>query len=201
MSEYALTTHEQKQLALPHAHFTPGGGISTPFARDIFLLETHVAGTMHGAARRIEPSLMPGAPLVLRREPDNPYDEHAIIFLTEAGEDPDRLGEVRQSRVAIVAESPFGLRQKRPVVGEVLACEKPDFTDLTVFIREILAAGRTGVFTRRCHENHERISRIGPDRSERSHHRGNRGVFGFQHVIHSCGQRMRSKRSLLIRFG
>jgi hypothetical protein len=100
MSNYALTTFEQKQLALLHAHFTPGGGISTPFARDIFLLETHVAGTTHGAARRIEPTLLPGSPLVLRREPDNPYDEHAILILTEAGE---KIGYIPRDRNEIPA--------------------------------------------------------------------------------------------------
>ena len=100
MSNHALTTYEQKQLALLHAYSTAGGGISTPFARDIFLLETHVAGTGHGAARQVEPSLMPGAPLVLRREPGNPYDEHAILVLTESGE---KLGYVPRDRNEVPA--------------------------------------------------------------------------------------------------
>ena len=100
MSNHSLTTYEQKQLALLHAQSTAGGGISKPFARDIFLLETHVAGTVRGAARTVEPSLMPGAPLVLRREPDNPYDEHSIMVLTESGE---KLGYIPRDRNEVPA--------------------------------------------------------------------------------------------------
>jgi hypothetical protein len=100
MSKHALTTYEQKQLALLHAYSSAGGGISTPFGKDIFLMETHVAGTVHGAAKRIEASLMPGVPLVLRRDPNNPYDEHAILVLTESGE---KLGYLPRDRNEVPA--------------------------------------------------------------------------------------------------
>jgi len=41
MSDYALTHFEQHQLALLHAHLQAGGGLAAPFAREIFLIETH----------------------------------------------------------------------------------------------------------------------------------------------------------------
>ena len=57
MSQHALTTYEQKQLALLHTQAMAGDGASKPFAREILLLETHIAGTMHGTAKRVESAL------------------------------------------------------------------------------------------------------------------------------------------------
>ena len=60
--------------------------IPKPFERDIFLLDTHVAGTTHieGIDER-EPYLKSGDRLNLFREPDNPYDEFAILIKTMDG--------------------------------------------------------------------------------------------------------------------
>ena len=46
MSDYALTPIEQHQLALLHAHLQAGGGLAAPFAKEIFLIETHVAAAL-----------------------------------------------------------------------------------------------------------------------------------------------------------
>ena len=100
MSDYALTHFEQHQLALLHAHLQAGGGLAAPFAREIFLIETHVAGTSHVPIRQIEPTLIPGASLVLRREPGNPHDELAILILTDGGE---KLGFIPRDRNEVLA--------------------------------------------------------------------------------------------------
>lgn len=55
--------------------------IPKPFERDIFLLDTHVAGTTHiEGIDELELYLKSGDRLNLFREPDNPYDEFAILL-------------------------------------------------------------------------------------------------------------------------
>ena len=100
MSDFALTLIEQHQLALLHAHLLAGGGLAAPFAKEIFLIETHVAGTSHIPIRQIEPTLTNGTSLVLRRESVNPHDPLAILILTENGE---KLGYVPRDRNEILA--------------------------------------------------------------------------------------------------
>ena len=100
MSDFALTHFEQNQLALLHAHLQAGGGLAAPFAKEIFLIETHVAGTSHIPVKEIEPTLTAGASLVLRREPGNVHDSHAILILTECG---NKLGYIPRDRNEILA--------------------------------------------------------------------------------------------------
>jgi hypothetical protein len=99
MSDCSLTAIEQKQLALLHAHMQPGG-TSSPFAKEIVLMETHVAGTGRRSLRGIEPTLAEGDHLVLRREPENPHDAHAVVVLTGGG---DKLGYLPRDRNEIPA--------------------------------------------------------------------------------------------------
>lgn len=56
-----------------------------PFAREIILLECHIAGTAYLDLTEIEPALRAGNELTLRREPDNEHDHHAIRILTANG--------------------------------------------------------------------------------------------------------------------
>jgi len=100
MSDYALTHFEQHQLALLHAHLQAGGGLSSPFAKEIFLVEIHVAGTSHVPIREIEVTLTVGDSLVLRRETENPHDPLAILILTGKGQ---KLGYVQRDRNEILA--------------------------------------------------------------------------------------------------
>ncbi len=100
MSEFGLTPIEQHQLALLHAHLQGGGALSAPFAKEIFLIETHVAGTSHVPIREIEPTLASGATLILRRETDNKHDPLAILIFTESGR---KLGYVPRDRNEILA--------------------------------------------------------------------------------------------------
>jgi hypothetical protein len=53
-----------------------------PFARDIILLECHIAGTAYRDLNGIESVLRAGDELTLRREPDNEHDHLAIQILT-----------------------------------------------------------------------------------------------------------------------
>ncbi len=80
----ALAIIDPALLALMHGAFGKDGALQ-PFAREIMLIECHIAGTSHRDLQAVEPALAPGAFLVLRREPENPYDELAIMIFDEAG--------------------------------------------------------------------------------------------------------------------
>jgi len=66
--------------------------IPVPFVREVFLLESHIAGLgfIHAVERKTG-HLKAGSSLVLRREPKNPYDALAIRIQNERGE---KLGYV-----------------------------------------------------------------------------------------------------------
>jgi len=100
MSDYQLTAFEAQQLAQLHSHLNAGGELTAPFAKEIFLIETHVAGTSHVPIREIEPTLAEGAALILRREPDNEHDPLAIVILSEQGR---KVGYVPRDRNEILA--------------------------------------------------------------------------------------------------
>lgn len=60
--------------------------IPKPFERDIFLFDTHIAGTRHiEGIEELEPFINIGDKLDFFREPDNPYDEEAIVIKNENG--------------------------------------------------------------------------------------------------------------------
>jgi hypothetical protein len=60
--------------------------IPKPFTRDIFLFETHIAGTNYVTGiKEIEPHLHIDEKLEFYREPDNEYDKMAIVIKTSNG--------------------------------------------------------------------------------------------------------------------
>ena len=60
--------------------------IPKPFERDIFLFDTHVAGTSHVVGiEDLEPYLNIEDKLDFFREPDNPYDKGAIVIKNADG--------------------------------------------------------------------------------------------------------------------
>lgn len=80
-------TLQQKALALP-------------FARDIFLLETHVAGLRYYDIHQLTVPLQITDTLLLRREPSNSHDELAIEIFTLSN---DKLGYVPRYRNPVLA--------------------------------------------------------------------------------------------------
>lgn len=77
-----------------------GDALALPFARDIFLLETHVAGIVHHQAASVKTQLSSGMALCLRREPSNQHDALAIEVLTVDGV---KLGYVPRNRNPVLA--------------------------------------------------------------------------------------------------
>lgn len=60
--------------------------IPKPLERDIFLFDTHVAGTSHvEGIEELEPHLNIDDKLDFFREPDNPYDHKAIVIKNADG--------------------------------------------------------------------------------------------------------------------
>ena len=72
-----------------------------PFAQEIFLLKTYVAGTYFANADEFLPE-NESLPLAvkLKREPKNQYDELAILVLTEQGE---KLGYIPRKNNEVIA--------------------------------------------------------------------------------------------------
>ncbi len=68
--------------ALSNLQFNMPGLLDAPFAKDIFLLKTNVAGCNHvpNMIERLR-ELKPGQKLTLLREPENPYDKRAILVM------------------------------------------------------------------------------------------------------------------------
>lgn len=65
-----------------------GGDIALPkpFEHEVFLFDTHVAGTAHvEGIEELEPHLKLDDRLDFFREPDNPYDNQAIVIKTIHG--------------------------------------------------------------------------------------------------------------------
>lgn len=79
----------------------PEGDLPALFERDIFLFDTHIAGTSHiDGIEQIEPQLEIGGSLEFLREPDNPFDPQAILIRTHGGV---KLGYVPQRDNAVFA--------------------------------------------------------------------------------------------------
>lgn len=79
------------------------GGLTPPkpFERDIFLFDTHIAGTTHvPGIEELAPHLNEGDRLDFFREPDNAYDGHAIVIRNAGGV---KLGYVPQADNVIFA--------------------------------------------------------------------------------------------------
>ena len=74
--------------------------IALPFAQDIFLLETHIAGLHYYDIKNLTTPLQLTDVLLLRREPGNVHDELAIAVLTVTAQ---KLGYVPRYRNPVLA--------------------------------------------------------------------------------------------------
>lgn len=76
-------------------------GLPMPFVREIFLLETKVAGTSHvDEIEKIAQNLEIREFVVMKREPENPHDELAILILNENGR---KVGYVPREKNEVIA--------------------------------------------------------------------------------------------------
>lgn len=77
MADQPLARIDPATLALLQAQLG-GEARLVPYARDILLVECHVAGTSHRELDEVEPRLGAGQVLSLRRDPANEHDPLAI---------------------------------------------------------------------------------------------------------------------------
>ena len=96
----ALTTvHTSGVVSLFHG--TGGLDVPMPFERDILVLESYIAGTMHvEGIDEIVKALKIGEELDLFREPDNEKDDKAILVKTKAGV---KLGYIKRVQNEVMA--------------------------------------------------------------------------------------------------
>ncbi|HHV37910.1 MAG TPA: restriction endonuclease [Tepidimicrobium sp.] len=75
--------------------------LGKPFSKEIFLVDTHVAGTnyVHNI-EKISDDIVEGSKLTFFREPDNPYDELAIVVKDGKG---NKIGYVPRDKNEIIA--------------------------------------------------------------------------------------------------
>ena len=95
----ALVKIDPATLALISGAFDQRG-LPMPFTREIFLIETHVAGTTHVPIKDVEPVLSENDLLVFQREPDNKHDKLAIRIHDRDGH---KLGYVPRDNNEILA--------------------------------------------------------------------------------------------------
>ncbi|MBP6964639.1 MAG: HIRAN domain-containing protein [Armatimonadetes bacterium] len=95
----SLVPFDKSILALLRASFGEDG-LALPFVQEIFLMECHVAGTSYLDLEEVEESLSPTDLLLFKREPDNPYDELAILIFDQTG---NKLGYVPRAKNEVIA--------------------------------------------------------------------------------------------------
>ncbi|MEI6069132.1 MAG: HIRAN domain-containing protein [Methylococcaceae bacterium] len=97
MADQLPMTAIMQQLMLQTLQKT---AIALPFAQDIFLLETHIAGLRYYDIKNLSMPLQLAYTLMLRREPDNVHDELAIVVLTVTAQ---KLGYLPKFRNTVLA--------------------------------------------------------------------------------------------------
>jgi hypothetical protein len=75
--------------------------IGKPFSKQVFLVDCHIAGTSYiENIDELEPNLLAGKKLYFYREPENPYDELAIVIRDEKD---NKLGYVPRDKNEILS--------------------------------------------------------------------------------------------------
>ena len=120
-----LASIDPALLALIHGSFG-GDGALLPFAREIMLIECHIAGTSHRDLETVEPALLPGNMLVLKREPGNAHDALAIMIFTEDGHHLGYIPRAKNEALARLMDAGkllFGRLESKTLHGDWLKVE------------------------------------------------------------------------------
>ena len=96
----AIVKIDPKYLEIVRTSLT-NKGLPKPFVQEVELLDCNVAGTSFLDLDDIEPRLKKHQLLMLKREPNNEYDNNAIIILTEEGQ---KLGYVPQDKNEVLSK-------------------------------------------------------------------------------------------------
>ena len=129
----AIVKIDPKYLEIVRTSLT-NKGLPKPFVQEVELLGCNVAGTSFLDLDDIEPRLKKHQLLMLKREPNNEYDNHAILILTEGGQ---KLGYVPQEKNEVLSNLMdagkllFGRLDEKSWMGTWLRL------DIQVFLRDI----------------------------------------------------------------
>ena len=96
----AIVKIDPKYLEIVRTSLT-NNGLPKPFVQEVELLDCNVAGTTFLDLDDIEPKLKKNQLLMLKREPNNEYDNNAILILTEEGQ---KLGYVPQEKNEVLSK-------------------------------------------------------------------------------------------------
>ena len=96
----AIVKIDPKYLEIVRTSLT-NNGLPKPFVQEVELLDCNVAGTTFLDLDDIEPKLKKHQLLMLKREPNNEYDNYAILILTEEGQ---KLGYVPQDKNEVLSK-------------------------------------------------------------------------------------------------
>ena len=127
-----LARIDPKMLALMHGAVKKNEALQ-PYAREVMLLECHVAGSTYRDLKDIEPTLKVGAALVLKREPSNPHDDLAIRVFDESGNALGYIPRVKNETLARLMDAGkllFGRLESKEWRGDWLKAE------LRVYMRD-----------------------------------------------------------------
>ncbi|MBP7951326.1 MAG: HIRAN domain-containing protein [Verrucomicrobiales bacterium] len=116
-----------------HGSFGANGAL-LPFTREIMLIECHIAGTGYRGLQEIEPGLLPGAFLPLKREPDNSHDPLAIMILDESGHHLGYVPRAKNEALARLMDAGkllFARLEKKEWSGQWLNA------DVRVYLRDV----------------------------------------------------------------
>ena len=98
-SSYALSDPERSSASLTELMHS-GIGLPSPFMKEIFLLRQAIVGTRFlGGSDELVEDLRPGSRITFVAEPDNPYDEHAVMALDPQGR---KLGYIPKHENAVI---------------------------------------------------------------------------------------------------
>ena len=109
-------------------------GLPMPFTKEIFLIETHIAGTSHIDIEEIEPTMTAEDILVFKRDQDNKHDNLAIRIYTKDGQN---IGFVPRDNNEILAHL---MDAGKLIFGKLISKEwQGDWLHLQikVFMREL----------------------------------------------------------------
>ena len=96
----AIVKIDPKYLEIVRTSLT-NNGLPKPFVQEVELLDCNVAGTTFLDLDDIEPKLKKHQLLMLKREPNNEYDNNAILISTEEGQ---KLGYVPQEKNEVLSK-------------------------------------------------------------------------------------------------
>ena len=110
-----------------------GETLPKPFAKEVFILKTYVAGTQYYKAKELQDNIKEGDYLVFRREADNPYDKQAITIMdlnmNKFGYVPKVKNEII-SNLMDAGKTIYGIIDKKELSGDYLNLE------IKVFLKE-----------------------------------------------------------------